>query len=125
MNQMADDLERLFVGQGQLIQHLRKVNSEDPVTGLASRSSFDQRLKAEIMSEEKSAPGVLAMIRLAGFADYNMAYGREEGDQLLRQVAGSRSEEHTSELQSRPHLVCRLLLEKKNMKLGRVRVVIL
>src|SRR2546422_6003904 len=25
----------------------------------------------------------------------------------------NRSEEHTSELQSRPHLVCRLLLEKK------------
>src|SRR5690554_7280596 len=31
------------------------------------------------------------------------------------QVLGTddRSEEHTSELQSRPHLVCRLLLEKK------------
>src|SRR5256884_7172086 len=28
---------------------------------------------------------------------------------------GKRSEEHTSELQSRLHLVCRLLLEKKNM----------
>src|SRR5690554_7406097 len=28
-------------------------------------------------------------------------------------AAPSRSEEHTSELQSRPHLVCRLLLEKK------------
>src|SRR5690554_7767894 len=28
----------------------------------------------------------------------------------------ARSEEHTSELQSRPHLVCRLLLEKKNTK---------
>src|SRR3989442_14351727 len=27
-----------------------------------------------------------------------------------------RSEEHTSELQSRPHLVCRLLLEKKKIK---------
>src|SRR3989442_11727001 len=27
-----------------------------------------------------------------------------------------RSEEHTSELQSRPHLVCRLLLEKKKQK---------
>src|SRR5690625_6525759 len=27
-----------------------------------------------------------------------------------------RSEEHTSELQSRGHLVCRLLLEKKNTK---------
>src|SRR3989442_3394935 len=29
----------------------------------------------------------------------------------------SRSEEHTSELQSRPHLVCRLLLEKKKRHL--------
>src|SRR6185503_17528424 len=28
-------------------------------------------------------------------------------------IAGERSEEHTSELQSRLHLVCRLLLEKK------------
>src|SRR3989442_3866104 len=28
-----------------------------------------------------------------------------------------RSEEHTSELQSRPHLVCRLLLEKKKAQL--------
>src|SRR5207253_4739634 len=32
-----------------------------------------------------------------------------------------RSEEHTSELQSRGHLVCRLLLEKKNQDLGRLR----
>src|SRR5437870_13577178 len=31
-------------------------------------------------------------------------------------VTGPRSEEHTSELQSRGHLVCRLLLEKKKKK---------
>src|SRR5437870_8647073 len=44
-----------------------------------------------------------------------------EGDHLsrrhrvafLHEQAGGRSEEHTSELQSRGHLVCRLLLEKK------------
>src|SRR3712207_7752057 len=34
------------------------------------------------------------------------------------QVPGSRSEEHTSELQSRQYLVCRLLLEKKKKKLS-------
>src|SRR5207244_12578517 len=33
---------------------------------------------------------------------------------LTRQNRTSRSEEHTSELQSPDHLVCRLLLEKKN-----------
>src|SRR5690554_7495725 len=32
-----------------------------------------------------------------------------------RWVRRLRSEEHTSELQSRPHLVCRLLLEKKKL----------
>src|SRR5690554_7498295 len=36
---------------------------------------------------------------------------------------GERSEEHTSELQSRPHLVCRLLLEKKKKQTSRKYVV--
>src|SRR5947209_18657378 len=31
-------------------------------------------------------------------------------------LVGERSEEHTSELQSRQYIVCRLLLEKKNNK---------
>src|SRR3989442_11341022 len=42
----------------------------------------------------RAGPGVLAVV--------------ESRDPVLW-----RSEEHTSELQSRPHLVCRLLLEKK------------
>src|SRR5436305_7874291 len=40
----------------------------------------------------------------------------QRGMQALRRhppLEVHRSEEHTSELQSRPHLVCRLLLEKK------------
>src|SRR5215813_15674982 len=35
----------------------------------------------------------------------------------LHRLRRIRSEEHTSELQSRPHLVCRLLLEKKKNSL--------
>ena len=35
-------------------------------------------------------------------------------DAMSPLVSGTRSEEHTSEPQSRLHLVCRLLLEKKN-----------
>src|SRR5690554_4231167 len=38
-------------------------------------------------------------------------------------VCWNRSEEHTSELQSRPHLVCRLLLEKKKNKIKKSRSV--
>src|SRR5258708_22123269 len=41
---------------------------------------------------------------------------------LIRKPHGvERSEEHTSELQSPDHLVCRLLLEKKKKKTQRVR----
>src|SRR3712207_7086090 len=42
------------------------------------------------------------------------------GAELVRLLAGHpevRSEEHTSELQSRQYLVCRLLLEKKKKKI--------
>src|SRR2546422_8312928 len=39
-----------------------------------------------------------------------------------RHRANERSEEHTSELQSRLHLVCRLLLEKKNAHLSSTKI---
>src|SRR5206468_12127676 len=40
---------------------------------------------------------------------------------IARPFTGMRSEEHTSELQSRSDLVCRLLLEKKNYTLLKER----
>src|SRR2546422_5681009 len=43
------------------------------------------------------------------------------GDSNGAAAGGDRSEEHTSELQSRLHLVCRLLLEKK--KTNNIRMV--
>src|SRR5258707_8508137 len=41
---------------------------------------------------------------------------RRRADQAGNAFADGRSEEHTSELQSRQYLVCRLLLEKKKNK---------
>src|SRR3712207_8147307 len=45
-------------------------------------------------------------------ARHRAAPGHPEGDPLM----DARSEEHTSELQSRQYLVCRLLLEKKKIE---------
>src|SRR2546429_10015008 len=50
-------------------------------------------------------PSDLERVQIAGGPSANVLYG-------------TRSEEHTSELQSRLHLVCRLLLEKKKKSLG-------
>src|SRR5699024_12253587 len=49
-----------------------------------------------------------------------MTFGQEAAEEVQRafDVSMIRSEEHTSELQSRFDLVCRLLLEKKNRTEG-------
>src|SRR5690606_40666962 len=46
---------------------------------------------------------------------------QQQTSQLVTAALMTRSEEHTSELQSRENLVCRLLLEKKNNNLILVR----
>src|SRR2546429_4439484 len=51
-----------------------------------------------------------------GLAQIHRAPIREGQRQTDGREAFVRSEEHTSELQSRLHLVCRLLLEKKKQK---------
>src|SRR5215813_15005276 len=53
--------------------------------------------------------------RLGAAVDVHGEATGEHEEQRVRGLA-LRSEEHTSELQSRPHLVCRLLLEKKKKK---------
>src|SRR3712207_9374460 len=54
----------------------------------------------------------VARVRPAG-VDVNSGVEDAEGSKDERRMSEFRSEEHTSELQSRQYLVCRLLLEKK------------
>src|SRR3712207_9336156 len=61
-----------------------------PLGRLAEQLQRDQRPPARV-HDQQQRPGLLARV-------------------------GGRSEEHTSELQSRQYLVCRLLLEKKKQK---------
>src|SRR5689334_23652057 len=78
------------------------------------RSEYDRPLEAEIKQE------AVPRNRQTQF-DEQQAERRAVGTAHLRQhapdaigiVRAGRSEEHTSELQSQFHLVCRLLLEKK------------
>src|SRR5256884_6525034 len=53
---------------------------------------------------------------LPSITDADLVLLLEEGRIIDRGTHSERSEEHTSELQSRLHLVCRLLLEKKKLQ---------
>src|SRR3712207_7972797 len=63
----------------------------------------------------------VSQARVVDVEDVGVEPGRQEGlADLLDPLALQpqvRSEEHTSELQSRQYLVCRLLLEKKNIRI--------
>src|SRR5690554_7390209 len=62
-----------------------------------------------------TSPEIFGNLRDIRFNEMEYTVPAEYGPQCLREILHKikRSEEHTSELQSRPHLVCRLLLEKK------------
>src|SRR5690554_6998339 len=76
-----------------------------------------QLLSAKILTEGEQVLDIFHILNQHGqpLADENLCRELEQAviEGLTEQVK-ARSEEHTSELQSRPHLVCRLLLEKKN-----------
>src|SRR5690606_41697890 len=59
------------------------------------------------------------VVQLGGMTDHRHFVAVQGGDDVARHlVCAYRSEEHTSELQSRENLVCRLLLEKKNQQIS-------
>src|SRR3989449_6377038 len=67
----------------------------------------------DLAAERLGAPASHA-VHADEVADVARAREGDRRDQPVRQE--QRSEEHTSELQSRLHLVCRLLLEKKKQE---------
>src|SRR5690554_7124999 len=70
--------------------------------------------------EQEYVDSIIDMVQWLGFGwekygTTHLYFASDYFDFMYRAAeALIRSEEHTSELQSRPHLVCRLLLEKKN-----------
>src|SRR3712207_7716388 len=70
--------------------------STSPKAGSGIPENYRQRF--DLLATAEGRPGLLARVYLARVLAF---FGRV------------RSEEHTSELQSRQYLVCRLLLEKK------------
>src|SRR5690625_7035944 len=85
-----------------------------------SEISSCRQPKATVRKSANSVVGV-AMTTLRSKA-YSRSSGSTPRAASKNGSAGvNRSEEHTSELQSRGHLVCRLLLEKKKKKVYKER----
>src|SRR3712207_8276926 len=76
------------------------------------RSIFENHFSALNEFDEQNAVLDVLVLLAVDCADLSLKL-RELFAPLICLLAPRRSEEHTSELQSRQYLVCRLLLEKK------------
>src|SRR5206468_12882955 len=89
-----------------------------PYTTLFRSSRFPPDFMFQLTEEETAAlrSQIAISNTVRGGRRYRPLVFTEQGVAMLSSVLHSerRSEEHTSELQSRSDLVCRLLLEKKN-----------
>src|SRR5690625_6030524 len=108
---------------GPLIPEVSKaVNDHDlsVVSVLSGNRNFECRIHSEVKMNYLMSPPLVVAYALAGTMDIDMfndplTQDADGNDVYLRDIwptTEERSEEHTSELQSRGHLVCRLRLEK-------------
>src|SRR5687768_18120588 len=91
-----------------------------PYTTLFRSDHIHQLGSAKRLSQRCDRPFFVclrgATISIAGHENQCGLYPFDSANNFAQGHAIARSEEHTSELQSRLHLVCRLLLEKKKQE---------
>src|SRR5690625_5576085 len=96
---VCEFVEIFQASQPSISQHIRKLKD----IGLVEEERRGQWTFYSMNKDNSFYPLILQILSLL-----------PQQDEKLKKL---RSEEHTSELQSRGHLVCRLLLEKKNKQI--------
>src|SRR2546422_1589302 len=114
----AGGMARVYLAVEQHPRRRVAIKVLDPE--ISTRLLRERFIREVDLSSKLSHPHIVPIFaagEAAGLFYYVMPYveGESLRHRLLRErkLALTRSEEHTSELQSRLHLVCRLLLEKK------------
>src|SRR5690606_41904349 len=86
-----------------------------PLFRSLQRLTHHVNLGHEVTNVGNRESEMVATLSVASTREKTLVLSRQFSDQLFLRCHLRRSEEHTSELQSRENLVCRLLLEKKNI----------
>src|SRR5690554_7144732 len=106
---------RITVDTSQLLRA-----SREAARSIGTLTAATREATAALNSMERSGRTAAQAMRPFASMMQTLAADSRQADTANQQLSRGllvrrRSEEHTSELQSRPHLVCRLLLEKKNI----------
>jgi len=87
MNNMVRRLKTMFDDEAARLEAVRRQANHDPLTGLANRAYFLNRLEQALLSDDAAPEGLLLVMRVADLAEVNRSLGRHETDELLKRAA--------------------------------------
>ncbi len=89
MNVMVGRVKAMFEEEASRLEQVRREATLDPLTGLANRAYFMNRLAIALNDEDAPPRGSLIMLRLADLAGINRCAGRETADEVLRRTGSA------------------------------------
>lgn len=89
MNVMVGRVKAMFEEEASRLEQVRREATLDPLTGLANRAYFMNRLAIALNDEDAPTHGSLIMLRLADLAGINRCAGRETADEVLRRTGAA------------------------------------
>ncbi len=87
MNRLSEKVQGMLADLDHLVGQLRQQAYKSEVTGLANKRFFLDAVADRIESTEQFSQGVLCLIQLKSFKEFNAKHGYQAGDKLLATLA--------------------------------------
>ncbi|EEG10133.1 bifunctional diguanylate cyclase/phosphodiesterase [Pseudogulbenkiania ferrooxidans] len=87
MNTLSGRIKSMLDEAARHIDQLRAATLSDPLTGLANRSRFEERMIGELADPQAAAEGELMLVRLPDLAEANKRLGGDAVNRRLKHVA--------------------------------------
>lgn len=83
INSMSGKIRDIIAGEVARAEAFRRDAFQDPVSGLDNRRGFEQQLGELLQPRAETHSGVLLLLELNAFKDFNQRHGFKRGDELI------------------------------------------
>lgn len=87
INKMSGKLSEIIAKEVVHATRFRNKSRKDALTGLDNRLGFEEHVHALLEHGTDMASGVIYMLQIPDFDDFNIHKGQQDGDKLLKEVA--------------------------------------
>jgi len=104
INSMSGKIRDVIAGEVARAEAFRRDAFQDPVSGLDNRRGFEQQLGDLLQPRAETHSGVLLLLELNAFKDFNQHHGFQRGDELITHTGRALAEVWDTRLALRARL---------------------